>query len=113
MRELHGWQSHGEHRHRHARDAGADIHPKHSADTPRFRVLADPEVRKAEFLKYQRAVQQDDAKYEPKHAIGRFKPQRQSRTTRLQRLATSQPTELRALTTASESKNFLIIVTSW
>ncbi|HEY6497408.1 MAG TPA: hypothetical protein VIZ43_29370 [Trebonia sp.] len=75
MRELRGWQSHGEHRHGHARDAAADIHPRHSADTPRFRVLADPEVRKAEFLKYQKAVQQDDAKYEPKHAIGRFKPQ--------------------------------------
>jgi hypothetical protein len=35
MRELHGW--HGD-RHRHARDAAADVHAKHAADSPRLQV---------------------------------------------------------------------------
>jgi hypothetical protein len=68
MRELRDW--HGD-RHRHARDAAADVHAKHAADSPRLRVLSDPEVRKAEFFKYQKIVQEHEAK----HATGRLKPQ--------------------------------------
>jgi hypothetical protein len=55
MRELRDW--HGD-RHRHARDAAADVHAKHAADSPRLRVLGDPEVRKAEFFKYQKIVRE-------------------------------------------------------
>jgi len=68
MRELRDW--HGD-RHRHARDAPADAPAKHAADSPQLRVLRDPEVRKAEFFKYQKAVQE----YEAKHAAGQLKPQ--------------------------------------
>ena len=68
MRELHGW--HGD-RHRHARDAAADVHAKHAADSPRLQVLWDPELRKAEFAKYQKTVQE----YEAKHAARQLKPQ--------------------------------------
>lgn len=68
MRELRDW--HGEH-HRHARDAGADVHPKHAADPPRLRVLRDAEVRIAEALKHRNAVRE----YEAKHAAGHPKPQ--------------------------------------
>jgi hypothetical protein len=68
MRELHGW--HGD-RHRHAQDAAVDVHAKHAADSPRLRVLWDPEVRKAEFFKYQKRV----LEYEAKHAAGQLKPQ--------------------------------------
>jgi hypothetical protein len=68
MRELHAW--HGD-RHRHARDAAADVHAKHAVDSPQLRVLRDPEVRKAEFFKYQKTVQE----YEAKHAAGQLKPQ--------------------------------------
>ena len=68
MRELHVW--HGD-RHRHAPDAAVDVHAKHAADSPRLRVLWDPEVRKAEFFKYQKTVQE----YEAKHAAGQLKPQ--------------------------------------
>jgi len=68
MRELRDW--HGDH-HRHARDAAADAPAKHAADSPQLRVLRDPEVRKAEFFKYQKTVQE----YEAKHAAGQLKPQ--------------------------------------
>jgi hypothetical protein len=68
MRELRDW--HGDH-HRHARDSAADAHTEHAADSPRFRVLRDSEVRKAEFFKLQKAVQE----YEPKHAAAQLKPQ--------------------------------------
>ena len=68
MRELHDW--YGD-RHRHARDAATDAHPKHAADSPQLRVLRDPEARKAEFFKYQKTVQE----YEAKHAAAQPKPQ--------------------------------------
>ncbi len=68
MRELHGW--HGD-RHRHAPDAAVDVHAKHAADSRRLQVLWDPEVRKAEFFKYQKIVQE----YEAKHAAEQLKPQ--------------------------------------
>jgi hypothetical protein len=68
MRELHAWP--GDHG-RHARDATADAHASHVPDSPRFRVLLDPEARKAEHLKYQKTVQE----YEAKHAAGQPKPQ--------------------------------------
>ena len=70
MRELHDW--HGD-RHRHARDAAADAHAKHASDSdsPQLRILRDPEARKAEFFKYQKAVQE----YEAKHAAAQLKPQ--------------------------------------
>ena len=52
-------------------DAAVDVHAKHAADSPRLRVLRDPEARKAEFFKYQKTVQE----YEAKHAAGQLKPQ--------------------------------------
>jgi hypothetical protein len=75
MHELHGY--HGEHR-RHAHDATAatDASGKHARDrthdVPKFKVLLDPEARKAEHLRYRKAV---DAAYEPKHAADQLKPQ--------------------------------------
>lgn len=71
MRELHDWHEADRHPHRHARDAPTDVHAKHAADPPRFRVLSGPEERKAEFFKYQKIVQG----YEAKHAAGRLGPQ--------------------------------------
>jgi len=68
MRELHAW--HGD-RHRPAPDAPADVHPRHASDSPRFRVLLDPEVRRAEWAKQEKSVRE----YEPKHAAGQPKPQ--------------------------------------
>jgi hypothetical protein len=75
MRELHGY--HGEHR-RHAHDATAatDTPGKHARDrahdAPKFKVLLDPEARKAEHLRYRKAV---EAAYEPKHIGDQLKPQ--------------------------------------
>jgi hypothetical protein len=79
MRELHGY--HGEHRRhahdaaapteasgRHARDRAHDA-PKHAShDAPRFKILWDPEARKAEHLKYQQKVEAAEAEYAAKHA---------------------------------------------
>ena len=79
MRELHGY--HGEHR-RHAHDAAAptDAHGKHardrahdapnhmSHDSPKFKILLDPEARKAEHLKYQQKVEAAEAEYAARHA---------------------------------------------
>lgn len=89
MRELHGY--HGEHR-RHAHDATApaDTHGKHapdrahetpkhaSHDSPKFKILRDPEARKAEHLKYQQKVEAAEAEYAAKHA--KPKPGDQPRT---------------------------------
>jgi hypothetical protein len=74
MRELQGY--HGEHR-RHAPDATAatDAPGRHARDrahdAPKFKVLLDPEARKAEHLRYRKAV---EAAYEPKHAADQLKP---------------------------------------
>jgi hypothetical protein len=89
MRELHGY--HGEHR-RHAHDATApaDTHEKHardraheapkhaSHDSPKFKILWDPEARKAERLKYEQKVEAAEAEYAGKHA--KPKPGDQPRT---------------------------------
>jgi len=68
MRELHAW--HGD-RHRHAPDAPADAHPRHAADSPRFPVLRDSEVRRAEWAKQEKSVRE----YHARHAAGQPKPQ--------------------------------------
>jgi hypothetical protein len=59
MRELHGW--HGDRRH--APDAAADAPVTRAHDAPKYEVLRDPEVRKAEFFKYQKIVEAAEAKY--------------------------------------------------
>jgi hypothetical protein len=59
MRELHGW--HGDRRH--APDAAADAPAARAHDAPKYEVLRDPEVRKAEFFKYQKIVEAAEAKY--------------------------------------------------
>ena len=81
MRELHGRHEADRHPHRHAHDAvaatdppAARAHdaPKHAAhDSLKLKMLLDPEARKAEFLKYQKAVRA----YEARHAAGQGKPQ--------------------------------------
>src|SRR5580693_5716839 len=80
MRELHGRHEADRHPHRHARDAAAAADapaarahdaPKHAAhDSLKLKMLLDPEARKAEFLKYQKAVRA----YEARHAAGQGKP---------------------------------------
>jgi hypothetical protein len=79
MRELHGY--HGEHR-RHAHDAAAATDasgkhardraheaPKHAShDSPKFKILWDPEARKAERLKYEQKVEAAEAEYAARHA---------------------------------------------
>ena len=69
MRELH--DSHGDRRQ--AADApAARVHdsPKHEAhDSLKLRMMLDPAARKAEFFRYQRIVQE----YEAKHAAGQLK----------------------------------------
>jgi hypothetical protein len=81
MRELRGW--HGDHgRHAgdaaQARDTAADARvsrahdaPKHEAHDSLKTKMLDPEARKAEHLRYQKVVQE----YEAKHAAGQLKPQ--------------------------------------
>jgi hypothetical protein len=59
MRELHGW--HGDRRH--APDAAADAPVTRAHDAPKYEVLRDPDVRKAEFFKYQKIVEAAEAKY--------------------------------------------------
>jgi hypothetical protein len=81
MRELHGRHEADRHPHRHAHDAFAATDapaarphdgPKHAAhDSLKLKMLLDPEARKAEFLKYQKAVRA----YEARHAAGQGKPQ--------------------------------------
>jgi hypothetical protein len=80
MRELHGRHEADRHPHRHAHDAAAATDtpaarahdaPKHAAhDSLKLKMLLDPEARKAEFLKYQKAV----GAYEARHAAGQDKP---------------------------------------
>jgi hypothetical protein len=75
MRELHGWHEAKRDPHRHAHDAGADAPGKHARDhahDPRkLDMLRDSAARTAEFFRYQKAVQN----YEAKHAAGHPKPQ--------------------------------------
>ena len=75
MRELHGGHEAERHPHRHARDALADAPGKHARDhahNPRkFEILRDPAARIAESLRYQKVVQE----YEAKHAPRQLKPQ--------------------------------------
>jgi hypothetical protein len=79
MRELCDWHGHGEHCHRHAHDAAVDASGKRARDTPKhgahdglkLKLLLDPEFRKAEHLRYRKAVEAS----EPKHAVGQLKPQ--------------------------------------
>ena len=59
MRELHAW--HGDRRH--GPDAAVDAPAAPAHDAPRLTVLRDPEVRKAESLKYQKKVEAADARY--------------------------------------------------
>src|SRR5689334_21641365 len=72
MRELRDW--HGDH-HRHGRDAAADAPGKHARDhahdPQKLEILRDPAARKAEFFRYQKIVQE----YEAKHAAGQPRPQ--------------------------------------
>jgi hypothetical protein len=67
MRELHGW--HGD-RHRHASDTAADAHAAGALDALKRKMQTDPEARKAEFFRYQKVVQE----YEAKHAAEQLKP---------------------------------------
>jgi hypothetical protein len=78
MREPHGRHEAKRDPHRHALDAVADApgkhardSPKHAAhDSPRFKMLLDPEARKAEHLRHRKTVEA----YEAKHAAGQPKP---------------------------------------
>jgi len=81
MREVHGRHEARRDPHRHAHDAleatdapPARAHdgPKHAAhDAPKFKMLLDPELRKAEHLRHRKTVEA----YEAKHAAGQRKPQ--------------------------------------
>jgi hypothetical protein len=81
MREVHGRHEARRDPHRHAHDAlaatdapAARPHdgPKHAAhDAPKFKMLLDPEARKAEHLRHRKTVQE----YEARHAAGQPKPQ--------------------------------------
>jgi hypothetical protein len=85
MRELHGWHEAKRDPHRHAHDAVADAPGKHARDSPKhaahdslkFKMLLNPEARKAEHLRHRKAVQE----YEAKHAAGQLKPQEAKRET--------------------------------
>jgi hypothetical protein len=78
MRELHAaWHEHGG-RHRRGHDAigPADIRlarvhdspTPEARDSPKLKMLLDPEARKAERLKYQQKVEATEAAYTAKHA---------------------------------------------
>jgi hypothetical protein len=82
MRELNGWDGHGEHR-RHARDAAPDTRarqahdgPKHAAnDAIKLRMLLDPEYRKSVHLAARKNADATDPAYPAKHAAGRQETQ--------------------------------------
>lgn len=73
MQELHGRHEADRHPHRHAHDAVAatDAPAARAHDSLKLKMLLDPEARKAEFLKYQKAV----GAYEARHAAGQGKSQ--------------------------------------
>jgi hypothetical protein len=79
MREPRDWHEAKRDAPRHARDAAADAPGKHARDSPKheahdslkLKMLLDPAARKAEFFRYQRAVQE----YEAKHVAGHRQPQ--------------------------------------
>lgn len=79
MRELHGRHEAERDPPRHAHNAVADTpgkhthdSPKHAArDSPKLKMLLDPEARKAEHLRHRKTVEA----YEAKHAAGQPKPQ--------------------------------------